>query len=940
MIKNFISSLALSLLVVCGHSQTNPVPQSLPFSLNFGTTNFIPPATAMVAWTGDGTRPYANQAAAENSLPGADVAATSLFNSNPASGGAAGQYGHAVSGNGRLTILQSANSTNGTTQTALAINTTSAASVTISYDLSLSIANTRDIGLSLQYRLGTSGSFTTIAGSNVIYNSTTSNGGDADGASDFDSYSFPLPAGALNQPIVQLRWVTWRAGAGNSSGIGIDNINIGTSTPACLEPTNQPTGLNLTPTSNSVSGNFTASVPAADGYLVIRSLSSSLSLNPVDGSSYTAGQILGNGTIVASGSSTSFSDNGLNNNTLYYYFVFAYNDLSCSGAPNYLTTNPLPGSVTTLALPGCVSPTSPPTSLILTPGGSTISGSFTAEPSANRYLVAYSLNSSLGFTPVNGTTYTAGQVIGPDRIASYGSSTSFMITGLTNTTLYYVFVFSVNGNCTGEPFYNTASLNGSATTTSNGIPPGYYDATAGLSCQNLKTALSNIITTGQISLSYGDLDDYQIPITDTIRNDDGSGAVIWDIYSNNPTGPEPFTFTSAQNPSGGFCVGGVTPGTEGGCWNKEHTFPRSWFKLSGSSYQQPTESDLFLVRATDSKINGNRGNIPYSTVSSASYQFPTAGAYPGYPMPPNPVLDKIGASNYPGVSASSAFEPYNGVKGDIARAYFYILTRYENQLSNWVALNGATGLSTVVDGTTNGGVYPSFQLSYLAMMYSWHNLDPVDTKESNRNDLVYSQQNNRNPYIDHPEYIAMVWQCTGVLPVTVTDFTAQKNNESVLLKWYATYETNFKNYEIQRSTGGIVFSKIGEVAGKNLANYSFTDNDLPAANTIYYRLKMIDIDGKFSYSKTVPVRLSENFSNAQVYPNPANGKLTVKLQQALTGNSSLVIADISGRVVLQQQVKNGQKNIDLDVSKFNDGRYFIKISNSNELINQSFVIIK
>ncbi|MEO6539502.1 MAG: T9SS type A sorting domain-containing protein, partial [Ferruginibacter sp.] len=145
---------------------------------------------------------------------------------------------------------------------------------------------------------------------------------------------------------------------------------------------------------------------------------------------------------------------------------------------------------------------------------------------------------------------------------------------------------------------------------------------------------------------------------------------------------------------------------------------------------------------------------------------------------------------------------------------------------------------------------------------------------------------------------------------------------------------------IERSTDGSGFFKIGEVEGRNLANYSFTDNNLPNANTVYYRLKMIDIDGKYSNSKTVALRISNNFSNALVYPNPAKEKLTVKLQQALTANSKLVIADISGRIVWQQQVVSGQNIIDLDVSRFAAGRYFIRISNPGELTNQSFVIIK
>ena len=201
-------------------------------------------------------------------------------------------------------------------------------------------------------------------------------------------------------------------------------------------------------------------------------------------------------------------------------------------------------------------------------------------------------------------------------------------------------------------------------------------------------------------------------------------------------------------------------------------------------------------------------------------------------------------------------------------------------------------------------------------------------------------QGNRNPYIDHPEYVYQVWQCTGLLPVTIIDFTAQKNNELVLLKWYATNEANFKKYEIERSVDGSGFYKIGEVAGRNLANYAFTDNNLPYANTVFYRLKMIDIDGQFSNSKIVSVRIANNFSNAQVYPNPAKEKLVVKLQQASTRNSQLVIADLSGRIVMQQQVTGGQRNIDLTVNHLPAGRYFIKIVNSGELINQSFVIIK
>ncbi len=463
------------------------------------------------------------------------------------------------------------------------------------------------------------------------------------------------------------------------------------------------------------------------------------------------------------------------------------------------------------------------------------------------------------------------------------------------------------------------------------IPPGYYNSTAGLNCQNLKTALTNIITTGQATLSYGQLDNIQMPIVDTIRTDDGTGFMIWDIYSNNNTGPEPYSFNSSQIYPGGFC-GAITPTADGVCWNKEHTFPKAWFS---SAY--PAYADLFIVRPTDYRLNAKRASYPFATVSSPTYQFPVNGVYPGYPMPPNPVLDKLGTSSALNVTIPVAWEPSDGVKGDIARAYFYIITRYQNELLTWVTANNGSGIEKVVDAANT--IYPSFNLPYLKMLYNWHLADPVDAKEINRNDLIYTQQGNRNPYIDHPEYVFAAWQCTGVIPVTITDFTALYSNETVLLQWYATYETNFRHYEIQRSTDGINFNKLLEIAGQNLSSYSFIDNNLPGRSIVYYRLKMIDIDGKFSYSKTIAIRLNNNFSNAVVYPNPTTRSLSIKLNEALESKSILQVTDISGRIVKQQNISAGLSTIDMDVYHFSQGRYFIKIYNSTQMIIQSFVKI-
>ena len=264
-------------------------------------------------------------------------------------------------------------------------------------------------------------------------------------------------------------------------------------------------------------------------------------------------------------------------------------------------------------------------------------------------------------------------------------------------------------------------------------PAGYYDATNGLNCQPLKTALKNIISNGQVALIYGQLDDIQMPVTDTIRNDEGNGFITWCLYSVNNSGPEPFTFSMVQSAAGGFC-GNSTPANEGTCWNKEHTFPRAWFKNSDGSYPSPTQADLFNVRPADSKLNSRRANHPYADISSPTFQFPTPGQYPGYPMPPNPVLDKLGPASNASLNIVLAWEPPAAVKGDIARGYFYMVTRYEDQLAGWYSTNPSSGIEKVIDNTNS--IYPSLLVPYLTMLYNWHLSDPVDARESRRYELV------------------------------------------------------------------------------------------------------------------------------------------------------------------------------------------------------------
>ena len=710
--------------------------------------------------------------------------------------------------------------------------------------------------------------------------------------------------------------------------IAVDDVTwVSNNITPCAEPTTQPTVLNLSSTPTTITGNFTASTPASDEYFVVRSTSSTLSATPIDGTVYSNGQSLGGGSVVTVISGTGFTDINLNPSTLYYYFIFSLNSQDCIGGPNYLITSALSSSISTTAIPACATPASAPTSLVLTPANNFIGGSFTASSATNRYLTIISTNSTLSANPINGITYTSSQSLGGGTVVNYGSATTFTATGLSVNTIYYLFVFSANAECTGEPFYNTSALQGTTTTTnsSTGIPTGFYNPANGQNCQTLKTTLKNISLTGYNSLSYtpGVWNAYQY--TDIKP---ATANLIWDIYTddNNPAVPETFNFTYGSQANGGDQCGNYS--NEGDCYNREHTTPQSWFNQAS-----PMVSDVQHILPTDGKINGVRSNYPYGDVTNVTFTSIDNQS-------------KLGTGNNFGYTGI-IFEPFAAFKGDLARISLYMATRYEDQIisNNWAA-NGTANAAMLSSGEElfdaarrRLQIYDTW---YIQTMFKWMNQDPVSQKEIDRNNAIYYQsgQSNRNPYVDHPEYAYLVWQCTGVIPVTITDFVAVKQKETVLLKWFATFETNFRKYEIERSIDASNFYKIGEEAGRNLADYSFTDSNLPIGSIVYYRLKMIDIDGTFSYTKTVAVRLNNNFSNALIYPNPARGGLQVKLTEAIASNTILMVTDVTGRMVIKQNLMKGQFSINLNVHSLPPGRYFIKINDQQSVINQSFVVIK
>ncbi|NVO01346.1 MAG: endonuclease [Bacteroidetes bacterium] len=247
------------------------------------------------------------------------------------------------------------------------------------------------------------------------------------------------------------------------------------------------------------------------------------------------------------------------------------------------------------------------------------------------------------------------------------------------------------------------------------IPAGYYDSAAGLVGTPLKAALHNIIKNHTV-VSYAGL------WTAYSTTDKKANGYVWDMYSDIPSGTPPYNFTFGTDQCGSYSV-------EGDCYNREHSFPQSLFNSTGSIY-----SDLFQVYPTDGKVNGQRSNFPLANVGTASWTSLNGS--------------KLGISNYVSPDgwynfSGTAFEPIDDFKGDFARTYFYIATRYYTEDAGW---------------SSNGMNIGAEPMPWAICQYlEWSHLDPVSTKEINRNNAVYGKQNNRNPFIDHPEWADSIW---------------------------------------------------------------------------------------------------------------------------------------------------------------------------------------
>jgi hypothetical protein len=411
---------------------SNTTPQALPYSQNFGTTVFSSFPNGFWGFRNVNGSTVAAQATAEATNPNMLATATSqsgAFVTEPSGG----LFGQDISSNANLVIATSNSTTDGLNQPVTAINTGANTSITISYDQIVRFSGSRTMGIALQYRAGTSGSWTTVSSSPTSYAASPT-------LNSVISKSLSV-TGLTASTDYQFRWITWRnhASGSTNTSIGLDNVSF--SVP-CTAPSTQASAI-IFPSVGSITLDVNWTNGNGAGRVVKMNTSNSFTA-PANGTNPTASlawansgeQVVFNGT-----GSGPISITGLTASTTYWFRVYEY----CSPDRNYqtatATNNPnsqattsggTPSlSATTLTAFGtqCVGGTYGPNSFTITgtlltsanvtvaaSSGYTYSttsgGTYTSTLSLSQSGGAYSQIIYVKFDPIAAVPYNANIVVG------------------------------------------------------------------------------------------------------------------------------------------------------------------------------------------------------------------------------------------------------------------------------------------------------------------------------------------------------------------------------------------------------------------------------------------------------------------------------------------------------------------------------------------------
>ncbi len=296
-----------------------------------------------------------------------------------------------------------------------------------------------------------------------------------------------------------------------------------------------------------------------------------------------------------------------------------------------------------------------------------------------------------------------------------------------------------------------------------------------------------------------------------------------------------------------FCFNGGTAASFCKCYAKEHSFASSWF---GDTSLMRT--DMHNIFPADSKTNDMKSNFPLGYARAGSG---LASTYNDTKIGRSDAVNNFGywgvidtTDNGNNNTYNKVFEPIDEFKGDFARTYLYMTTRYDDRINNWKMLN--TVGQKVISNTSYTGLEPWI----LQLCVKWHKLDPPSNLEKKRNDSVFSIQGNRNPYIDFPSLVEKVFGTNGS-GVCVPSGIKEKATAIRVAIYPNPVTGNSLTIDIDSKLSDMGVYQISDILGRKLLEQKLNQNkhlniDITDLARGTYLLTIFDED-HFSYQKFI-----------------------------------------------------------------------------------------
>ena len=182
------------------------------------------------------------------------------------------------------------------------------------------------------------------------------------------------------------------------------------------------------------------------------------------------------------------------------------------------------------------------------------------------------------------------------------------------------------------------------------------------------------------------------------------------------------------------------------------------------------------------------------------------------------------------------------------------------------------------------------------------------------------------------------FEAVGGLPIVLKSFDAWATEKGNQLKWEISNQKDVARYEVEYSTDGITFTKIGSVSPKSgdLITYEYFHNIISEQDA-FYRIKTVDLDGQFNYSEVEVVKGEKKVYQLTAFPNPTSGNFRVKIPAGYSGMQSLQIYDNTGKLLLLKKIEAMVTEMPVDISRFPKGTYQVVVEGTSTRWNTRII---